>query len=74
MAKGCLLPASDDDEDGQWVLEYRLGGEGGQPFTGRLEGLRFLAPGASAASGVAVEGAPWLDGYTGFTASYTREL
>lgn len=75
VAKGNLAPAVDDDEDGQWVLEYGLGaGDGGQPFTGRLQGFQFLGAGASDTCDVTVEGASWLDGYTGFTASYTREL
>jgi hypothetical protein len=75
VAKGNLAHAVDDDEDGRWVLEYGLGaGDGGQPFTGRLQGFQFVGVGASGTCDVEVEGASWLDGYTGFTASYAREL
>ncbi len=75
VAKGNLAPAVDEDEDGVWVLEYGLGaGDGGQPFTGRLQGFQFLGVGATDTCDVTVEGARWLDGFTGFTASYRREL
>jgi len=74
VAKGNLAPAVDDDADEHWTLEYGLGaGDGGQPFTGRLQGFQFLGVGASGTCDVAVEGASWLEGYGGFTASYTRE-
>jgi hypothetical protein len=73
VAKGNLAPAVDDDEDGAWVLEYRLGtGGDGQPFTGRFQGFHFLDPGASDSCEVTVDGG--VDWYTDFTANYTREL
>ncbi len=74
VAKGNLAPAVDDG-DGVWTLEYALGqGDGAQPFSGRFEGFQFQEVGSSGTCDVTVQGADWLNGFTGFTASYTREL
>jgi hypothetical protein len=75
VAKGNLDPTAADNGDGTWDLVYRLGsGDGGEPFSGLLDGFAFTAPGGSGSCPVILTGASWLDGFTGFEAYYTREL